>query len=52
MFVFTSRNLATWGVEPPLVGRINEGVLEYNDKGTWREYGFPLLLWAPIPEMV
>jgi hypothetical protein len=52
IFVFTSRNLATYAVEEPLVGRMNNGVLEYNDRGTWRECGFPLLNWAEIPEMI
>jgi hypothetical protein len=51
LFNFRCRNLATWEVMPPLVGRYHQDNLEWNNFGKWEQVGFPLVMWCEIPEL-
>jgi hypothetical protein len=50
-FIFRARNLVTYEEMQPLVGRYRDGVLEWNNFGRWEECGFPIIMWAEIPEV-
>ena len=50
-FIFRARSLATGALLEPMVGRYRGDVFECNEGTKWREFGYPPVMWADIPEL-